>query len=87
MNQAAPSTEVIFRKHMASAIDRLEAALKIIDPFALPGVGVAGALITVVTRHLIVPGAGRRAPVCLAGMTGGTWETECATRWVAEVSP
>lgn len=57
-----PSTEVIFRKHVASAVDRFEDGLKIVDAVSPSHVEVMAALIsTVVIRHLIDRVADRAA--------------------------
>ena len=57
-----PSTEVLFRKHVASAVDRLEDGLKIVDAVSPSHVEVMAALIsTVVIRHLIDRVADRAA--------------------------
>src|ERR1700689_5434962 len=57
-----PSTEVLFRKHVASAVDRLEDGLKIVDAVSPSHVEVMAALIsTVVIRHLIERVADRAA--------------------------
>jgi hypothetical protein len=51
MGRAVPSTEVIFRKHVASAVDRLAHGLKIAAP---SHVGIVPVLIsTIVARYLI----------------------------------
>ena len=59
MGRAVPSTEVIFRKHVASAVGRLEQGLKIAAP---SHVGVVATLIsTIVVRYLVERVADRAA--------------------------
>lgn len=59
MSRAVPSTEVIFREHVASAVDRLEHGLKIAAP---SHVGLVAALIsTIVVRYLVERVADRAA--------------------------
>jgi hypothetical protein len=62
MSPAVPSAEVIFRKHVMSAVDRLEDGLKIADAASPSHVEVIAALIsTVVMRHLVERVADRAA--------------------------
>jgi hypothetical protein len=59
MGREVPSTEVIFRKHVASAVGRLEHGLKIAAP---SHVGVVAVLIsTIVVRYLVDRVADRAA--------------------------
>ena len=59
MGRAVPSTEVIFRKHVASAVDRLEHGLKVAAP---SHIGIVAALISaIVVRYLVDRVADRSA--------------------------
>src|ERR1700734_2538676 len=59
MGRAVPSTEVIFRTHITSAVDRLEHGLKAVAPSRT---GVVAALISgIVVRYLVDKVADRAA--------------------------